>query len=616
MRQKWWHFIYQLQLLRTLFSVLKNANPSNDDQDDITLLTYATWRHKFLRGRLHISLWLALLFFLSFTLLNILRFLIKGEPLIDTELLTQIAGELSLIICLALLKTSWGNRHLHYLFLGFSWSSTILAEIPETLLQFESITVDTASIYPWIITFFTQATLMPVCWPLHLVSQVGTVGYYVVISTLLNPNPARPPVVRLLQLFWVCFICNFSVYLYERLQRAEFNTRQQLVSAYRELGTTEQKYRSIYENSVEGIYQMTLDGYYLNANPALARLYGYASPPDFINAKPNVQDLYVGSQQWDEFVTRMNEQGSVLGFESQVYCADGRIIWISDNARAVMNTQGRIIGYEGNVVEITERKQAEVEIRKSLEKEKELNQLKSRFVSMISHEFRTPLTTILASAESLERYYHKWSETKKMTYLQQIQTTVHHITTLLNDVLLIAKAEADRLPFNPAPLDLEGFCRTLVEEMQLSLSEHHQLNFIPPQGIRGIDRETVTAIMDEKLLRHIFTNLLSNAIKYSPQGGEVRFQLIYENNQAIFTIEDQGIGIPPEEEQHLFTSFYRAKNVGTLPGTGLGLAIVKRSVETHQGEITVHSQLGTGTIFTVTLPLHYQGKSDDQNSRN
>lgn len=615
MGQRWQRLMDQSQLLRTLLMVLKNANPSNDHHDDISHLTYQAWRHRFLMGRLRISLWLALLFFLSFSVLNLLRFFVKDEPILGSEFLTQVAGQVSLLTCLALLRTAWGRNHLHYLFLGFSWSSTILAEIPQTLLLAGQTRVETASIYPWVITFFTQATLMPVCWPLHLVSQLGTIIYYLTISAFFDSSLARPPVVGLLQLFWVCFICNFSVYLYERLQRAEFSARQQLVSAYRELGLTEEKYRSIYENSVEGIYQMTLDGYYLNANPALARLYGYVLPTDFMNAKPNVKDLYVNSGCWDEFVTLMNQDRAVLGFESQVYGANGRIIWISENARAVTNSEGKIIAYEGNVVEITERKQAEVDIRKSLEKEKELNQLKSRFVSMISHEFRTPLTTILASAESLERYDQKWPQSKKLTYLRQIQTTVHHITTLLNDVLLIGRAEAERLPFNPAPLDLVLFCRTLVEEMQLFLSDHHTLDLkLPERGPEG-DLESLMVTMDEKLLRHIFGNLLSNAIKYSPHGGQVEFKLTYTSDNAIFSVADQGIGIPPEEQRHLFVSFHRAKNVGTIPGTGLGLAIVKRSVDIHRGQITVESQLGVGTIFTVTLPLNSEGNADDQDSR-
>ncbi|HEY9845969.1 MAG TPA: HAMP domain-containing sensor histidine kinase, partial [Candidatus Caenarcaniphilales bacterium] len=224
--------------------------------------------------------------------------------------------------------------------------------------------------------------------------------------------------------------------------------------------------------------------------------------------------------------------------------------------------------------------------------------LKSRFVTMTSHEFRTPLTTILSSAELLENYSYKWSEEKKLSHLYRIQAAVKHMTQLLNDVLLIGKAEAGRLEFKPAPLDLLKFCHDVVEEMQLS-TRRHTVTF-SNQG------DCDTAWMDEKLLRHILSNLLSNAIKYSPQGGTVRFDLICQQGEATFHIQDQGIGIPRLEQAQLFDAFHRASNVGTISGTGLGLAIVKQSVDIYGGRISVASEAGAGTRFTVTLPINKQ----------
>jgi signal transduction histidine kinase len=239
---------------------------------------------------------------------------------------------------------------------------------------------------------------------------------------------------------------------------------------------------------------------------------------------------------------------------------------------------------------------ANAETQKALEIEKELSGLKSRFVTMASHEFRTPLTTILSSAELLKRYSSKWSEEKKITYLQHIEVAVKHMTELLNDVLLIGKAEAGKLEFMPIPLDLAQLCQEVVDEIELTAS-NHKIAF-RTQG------KFTNACMDEKMLRHILSNLLSNAIKYSPQGGTIHFDLACEQGDAIFRIQDEGIGIPIADQDQLFNSFYRASNVGIISGTGLGLAIVKKSVELHCGKIAVKSEVNAGTTFTVRLPLH------------
>jgi predicted ATPase/signal transduction histidine kinase/tRNA A-37 threonylcarbamoyl transferase component Bud32 len=236
------------------------------------------------------------------------------------------------------------------------------------------------------------------------------------------------------------------------------------------------------------------------------------------------------------------------------------------------------------------------EMRKVLEKERELNELKSRFISMASHELRTPLTTILSSNELLKDYSHKWSEEKKRVHFERIHSAVRRMNNLMEDILTLGKAEARKIEFEPVPIDLIQFCRGLIEEIQLiSDPNKYQISFT-------VQGESFAACMDEKLLRHILTNLLTNAVKYSPAGGTVRFHLILKIGEAIFQIQDQGIGIPVEDQKHLFESFHRANNVGGIPGTGLGLAIVKKSVDLHHGKITVDSEIGVGTTFTVTIP--------------
>lgn len=247
--------------------------------------------------------------------------------------------------------------------------------------------------------------------------------------------------------------------------------------------------------------------------------------------------------------------------------------------------------------DISERKRLEAEMLKSLERERKLRELKSDFVSMASHEFRTPLTSILSSTELLEKYSHRWTEEKKLKHYRRIENSVRRMTELLDDVLLISKAEAGKIEFNRQPLNLKSFCRNLVEEIQTSIGKKHRIILISSE-------ENNLVNVDERLVLQILNNLLTNAIKYSPQETIVR--LIYTGSQqeVIFEIQDEGIGIPLEDQPRLFESFHRAKNVGNIPGTGLGLAIVEKAVKLHNGTISFVSEAGVGTTFKVSLPLN------------
>ena len=621
MIRKWLMLLQRLSPIRGMLTFLRNANAYPENYGNLAALSYEAWRNRFLRARLNLAFGLVLWAYLTSFVLNLARFFYVGEAFFDKHLIIQLIGLFSLCTGMGVLQTNWGRRHLGLIFLGLSWSLEMNEQIIETVFQVltpssPSSQVISPELLGWGSTFFTQATLIPVCWPLHFCSQIITLGYYFGINRIFGfdtiPN-YNEPLRLILMLFWVCLICDLSVYLYERLQRAEFNARQQLEIA-------EAKYRNIFENAVEGLFQSTPEGRFLDVNNTLARMCGYQSPQEMMAKITDIKrQMYVDPQRRAEFIRLIEEQGCVLAFESKVYHADGRIIWISENARAVRDAEGKIIIYEGDVEEITERKRAEAEMRKALQKEKELNLLKSRFVSMISHEFRTPLTTILAATEALEYYGHRWTEEKKNKYFQRIQVTIQHLTDLLNDVLIIGQSEAHKLPYNPTLIDLDFFCENLLEEIRLAADNRCNFNLMiygkyilkSLQNTPGKNSK-ILALIDEKLLRHILLNLLSNAVKYSPEKGEVNVKLFYQKTQVIFTVKDEGIGIPPEDQKHLFESFHRAKNVGTIPGTGLGLAIVKRSVDRLGGTITVHSEVGKGTIFTVSLPLQFQEKEIDE----
>lgn len=249
--------------------------------------------------------------------------------------------------------------------------------------------------------------------------------------------------------------------------------------------------------------------------------------------------------------------------------------------------------------DITQRKQAEEEIRASLEQQKELNQLKSRFVAMASHEFRTPLATILLSTDLLKHYIDRLPVSERDELFQSINHAVRRMTKMLEDILTIGKAEAEQPQFTPAILDIGVFCRDLVEQVGAEQDNMGSKRSVVNLSVTG---EHPRALFDEKHLRHIFENLLSNAAKYSRDGAAVDLQITCTPQSFEFRVTDRGIGVPPKDLPRLFESFHRASNVGNIPGTGLGLAIVKRSVELHLGHISVTSELGEGTVFAVTLP--------------
>ncbi|MBX3013216.1 MAG: PAS domain S-box protein [Caldilineaceae bacterium] len=245
--------------------------------------------------------------------------------------------------------------------------------------------------------------------------------------------------------------------------------------------------------------------------------------------------------------------------------------------------------------DITTRKQAEETLQHAFQTERELSELKSRFVSMASHEFRTPLTTISSLAETLRAYRHKLSDEQITRRLEKIQDQVHYLNDIIEDVLQLAQIQARRSEFNPVALDFDGLCRNVMEEFQAQETVLHDLRYIcepiPP-----------LLKLDKRLMRQIINNLLANAIKYSPQAGAVFVNVTYTAAGLVFQVRDEGIGIPEADLKHLFEPFHRASNVGTISGTGLGLAIAKESVERHGGTISVASQAGIGTTFTVRIP--------------
>ncbi|WP_162241844.1 PAS domain S-box protein [Pseudorhodoferax sp. Leaf267] len=289
----------------------------------------------------------------------------------------------------------------------------------------------------------------------------------------------------------------------------------------------------------------------------------------------------------------LQRDGSYIS-ERQMVRKNGERIWVQLAGRCVFGKNPEA-GAIWTFLDITDRKRAEDDVRAALERQQELNVLRSRFVAMTSHEFRTPLATILSSAELIRHYRDRMSEAETQEVLDGVEAGVQRMTGMLDRMLLIGKADAQMLDFQPLPLDLRALCQRCVAEARSQYPGRADDIVLEYQCTRG------TGAFDEKLLRHVLGNLLSNAVKYSPAGGAVRLRVTDQGEGWAFEVSDHGIGIPLQEQGHLFESFHRASNVGDIPGTGLGLAIVKKAVEVHGGTIEVRSEAGDGCCFKVRI---------------
>ncbi|KKD34571.1 hybrid sensor histidine kinase/response regulator [Limnoraphis robusta] len=237
----------------------------------------------------------------------------------------------------------------------------------------------------------------------------------------------------------------------------------------------------------------------------------------------------------------------------------------------------------------------EAQLRQSLIKEKELTELKRRIITTISHEYRTPLSVILSSAELLEHYCDSENE-KQQKHIKRIQQMVQHLSSLVNDVALINEFEQDQVILKPITLNLIEFGKILISEIKLVRKVKQKINF-------SYQGHEFLAKWDERILRQMLSHLLSNAIKFSPADSEIDLKLIQQQDTIQFQVQDRGIGILAENQEKIFDPFYRGDNIGTIQGEGVGLAIVKKCVNLYGGQILLKTELNKGTIFIITLPI-------------
>ncbi len=402
-------------------------------------------------------------------------------------------------------------------------------------------------------------------------------------------------------------------------------------------------YREIFQSMSEGIIMVDETGKIAIANPVAEQLFGYDQnglngklmeellPERFrkghvgfrgaFNADPRPRkmgfgrDLVALRKDGKEFpveislsYTRMQGKLLVMAFISDISLRkqteealkrseEQLIVYAAELEKKVeLRTEALNASISKMEEEITERKKAEEEARKALERERELNELKTKFVSIASHEFRTPLSTVLSSASLVQQYKDRGDLDKVDKHVQRIKTSVNHLTMILNDFLSLGKLEEGKVEVNIESIYVKEFFSEIIEEVNSMLRDGQKIEVNCLADVEQIQS-------DQRILRNIMFNLISNAIKYSDPGKNIHLICQKNNSSISFSVRDEGIGISPEDQKHLFERFFRASNSGNIQGTGLGLNIVKRYVDLLKGKISFTSEFGKGSEFTITIPL-------------
>jgi PAS domain S-box-containing protein len=402
-------------------------------------------------------------------------------------------------------------------------------------------------------------------------------------------------------------------------------------------------YREIFQSMSEGIIMVDESGKIAIANPVAEQLFGYETnelngklmeellPEKFrkghvrfrgaFNADPRPRrmgfgrDLVALRKDGVEFpveislsYTRMRGELLVMAFISDISqrkktedalkrSEEQLIVYAAELEKKVeLRTEALNSSINNMEKEIAERKKAEEEARKALERERELNELKTKFVSIASHEFRTPLSTVLSSASLVQQYKNKGDLEKVDKHVNRIKSSVNHLTVILNDFLSLGKLEEGKVEVHKEIIHMKDFFNEVFEEVNSTLKEGQKITLTCKSDIQEINS-------DPRILRNIMFNLISNASKYSDVNKNIFVNCEDGDSVIKFTVKDEGIGISQEDQKHLFERFFRASNSGNIQGTGLGLNIVRRYVDLLSGKITFESEFGKGSEFTVTIPL-------------
>lgn len=405
---------------------------------------------------------------------------------------------------------------------------------------------------------------------------------------------------------------------------------------------TNEAYREIFQSMSEGIIMVGEDGKIAIANPVAEQLFWYGPgeligqmlegllPPRYRKGHVNFRhafnsDPHPRKMGFGRDLTALRKDGTEFPVEiSLSYTMVNKkllvMAFISDISQrkqaedALKKSEEQLLQYAGELekkvelrtealnstiakleAEVIERKKAEEEVRKSLERERELNELKSKFVTIASHEFRTPLSTVLSSASLIQQYKDKGELEKQDKHINRIKSSVTHLTQILNDFLSLGKLEEGKVEAVKETISLETFLHEIAEEVHAFLKPGQTIQVHCGASVQHVET-------DPRILRNILFNLVSNASKYSESEKNIYISCDNTHDSFLLRVKDEGIGIPTQDQKHLFDRFFRASNSGNIQGTGLGLNIVKRYVDLLDGSINFESEYGKGSTFTVTIP--------------
>jgi PAS domain S-box-containing protein len=391
------------------------------------------------------------------------------------------------------------------------------------------------------------------------------------------------------------FIIATATLLFLLMQR-EFRKRQESEQRLRQQET---EVRELFANNPLPMWVYETSSLaFIDVNDAACKHYGY-SREEFLRMK--ITDI-----RPPEDILKLQEylQKQTSGFrfsgEWRHRAKDGQIIEVESSAHTI-----EYLGKQAVLVvacDITERKRTNADqienerLRVRLSKEFEMRDMRSHFISMVSHEFRRPLTNIASSVELIENYGDRMTKEAEQKHFSRIHEQIDEMKELLDDFLALMRAETTEQGFQSSPIDLAEICGKLVEELRLSVSSKHTITYTNPCS-------SIVFPGDEKVMRRAIGNLLSNAVKYSSEGGEVSLLVAHDTTLTLHII-DQGIGIPASEQEKIFSPFFRASNVSEIGGTGLGLSIAKQGIELHGGTLEIARSDKTGTDFLVTLPIN------------
>lgn len=366
-----------------------------------------------------------------------------------------------------------------------------------------------------------------------------------------------------------------------------------------ELRLSEERWHFALEGSGDGVFDWNLVTDKIFFSDRWKTMLGY-EPAEIDNAFEEWERLVHPDDlktNLDDFDDHISGKTALFENEHRMLCKDGSYKWILARGKVIGRTaDGNPLRIIGTHKDISDHKMEQQQMRKNFEMEKELNDLKSRFVAMASHEFRTPLSSILIISDTLIYHHKKMDSNQLNDRLNKIKNHVFYLTNIVNDVLHLSKIQEGKVGFSPIEVDLIAICLSIIDESQTrELLKNVHITFSSPFS-------RLIAQVDNRLIIHVINNLISNAIKYAPDEPFVNVELKLENGELILSVRDNGIGIPEDDVKHLFTPFFRARNASSIQGNGLGLSITSESVRLHGGKVYYSKNQDKGSTFTVYLP--------------